>query len=66
MLETLDKQQRNSEFSKFLEEAALNALCHGLPLPALLITPVQRIPRYKLLFGELLKLTVKVRQVLLN
>jgi hypothetical protein len=55
MLEALEKQLKRAQFARFVADA--RPLCQGLDLQALLITPVQRIPRYKLLFEELLKQT---------
>jgi hypothetical protein len=44
-------------FNTFVQESARDPICKGLSLQALLITPVQRIPRYKLLLQELLQCT---------
>ena len=44
-------------FVRFCEDARLDARCHGLDLGSLLIMPVQRVPRYKLLLDECLKRT---------
>jgi hypothetical protein len=48
---------RNSNFVKFIEQAAQDARCNGLTIADLLIEPVQRIPRYKMLLEQLLKHT---------
>jgi len=44
-------------FKSFCEKTSKDSKC--LPLPALLITPVQRIPRYRLLIQEYIKHTDK-------
>mmetsp|Transcript_13998 Transcript_13998/g.19427 ORF Transcript_13998/g.19427 Transcript_13998/m.19427 type:complete len:741 (+) Transcript_13998:1100-3322(+) len=51
----LDTKAPNSSFKSFCWDVAKTEGC--LPLPALLITPVQRIPRYRLLVQEYLKNT---------
>ena len=43
------KQRNNARFELFMSER------HGEPLDSLMIKPVQRIPRYKMLLEELLK-----------
>jgi hypothetical protein len=45
------------QFARFLDEAKSHARSKMLPLHAHLITPIQRIPRYVMLFTELLKAT---------
>eukprot|EP00300_Choanocystis_sp_HF-7_P015784 c19171_g1_i1.p2 GENE.c19171_g1_i1~~c19171_g1_i1.p2 ORF type:complete len:440 (-),score=93.22 c19171_g1_i1:1487-2806(-) len=57
MNETLKKCMQKDEFRKFLASAESDSRGGGLDLASLLITPVQRIPRYKLLFEQLLKFT---------
>lgn len=52
-----DLLTNNSRFSQFVEEAKLNPVCNGQDIESLLILPVQRIPRYRLLLEELLKCT---------
>eukprot|EP00808_Paulinella_micropora_P016681 g2296.t1 len=47
-----------SKFTSFCEKAAGDPRAKGLSLQALLITPIQRLPRYKLLLEELLKQTL--------
>eukprot|EP00808_Paulinella_micropora_P024903 g1533.t1 len=47
----------NVKFQKFHEKASADPQCKGLGLIALLITPIQRVPRYKLLLDELIKNT---------
>jgi len=53
----LDSKAGTTPFKTFCYDVAKNEMC--LPLPALLITPVQRIPRYRLLVQEYLKNTDK-------
>ena len=45
------------DFVQFCEAARLDARCRGLDLGSLLIMPVQRVPRYALLLGEIAKRT---------
>ncbi|TPX43839.1 hypothetical protein SeMB42_g04565 [Synchytrium endobioticum] len=52
-----DQISRNQKFANFLKEDSIRQACKGLSIPAYLITPVQRIPRYKLLLQDLLKYT---------
>lgn len=52
-----DWLRSNSEFSKFVSLQEARPECCGLRLSSQLITPVQRIPRYKLLLKDLLKHT---------
>mmetsp|Transcript_6090 Transcript_6090/g.18561 ORF Transcript_6090/g.18561 Transcript_6090/m.18561 type:complete len:1275 (-) Transcript_6090:92-3916(-) len=52
--EILDTVSKKKSLQPWLHK--VKALC-GVPLPALLITPVQRIPRYRLLLCDLLKST---------
>eukprot|EP00300_Choanocystis_sp_HF-7_P021888 c20992_g1_i1.p1 GENE.c20992_g1_i1~~c20992_g1_i1.p1 ORF type:complete len:452 (-),score=114.05 c20992_g1_i1:47-1402(-) len=59
MMAALKRSIEKEEFRKFLEFAASDSRGGGLDLPSLLITPVQRIPRYKLLFEQLLKFTLQ-------
>ncbi|XP_005099517.1 putative protein tag-52 [Aplysia californica] len=57
-LNTLQEwQQKSTEFAEFVSRQESRPEVMGLKLPALLITPVQRIPRYKLLLEELLNST---------
>mmetsp|Transcript_11571 Transcript_11571/g.17276 ORF Transcript_11571/g.17276 Transcript_11571/m.17276 type:complete len:664 (+) Transcript_11571:56-2047(+) len=56
LVKLLDK--KGSAFAKFCNKVTKQQKC--LPLPALLITPVQRIPRYRLLVREYIKLTADV------
>lgn len=51
----LDSKAPNTPFKTFCYDVCKTEMC--LPLPALLITPVQRIPRYRLLVAEYLKHT---------
>lgn len=43
--------------SGFIRACELQTQCEGLDLNSHLIMPVQRIPRYKMLLAELIKLT---------
>ncbi|GFN87770.1 hypothetical protein PoB_001427600 [Plakobranchus ocellatus] len=52
-------QTKSQEFADFISKQEDLPPVMGLKLPALLITPVQRIPRYKLLLEELLYNTPK-------
>mmetsp|Transcript_19150 Transcript_19150/g.28631 ORF Transcript_19150/g.28631 Transcript_19150/m.28631 type:complete len:749 (-) Transcript_19150:241-2487(-) len=54
-LRKLDSKAPDSSFKTFCYDVAKSSMC--LPLPALLITPVQRIPRYRLLVAEYIKHT---------
>jgi hypothetical protein len=45
----------NRKFMQLVDDAAKDPRCVGLGIESLLIAPVQRIPRYRLLFTELLK-----------
>ncbi|XP_059166523.1 rho guanine nucleotide exchange factor 39-like [Physella acuta] len=57
-LNTLHEWQiKSQEFSSFIARQEDRPEVKGLKLNALLITPVQRIPRYKMLLEELLKNT---------
>lgn len=47
-LQKLEKKRK--EVKDFMDERATHPRCAGLRLPSLLVTPVQRIPRYMLLF----------------
>ena len=47
----------NKEFETLIENARKMPECKGLDLEAYLVTPVQRIPRYRLLLQELLQRT---------
>ncbi|XP_033112808.1 rho guanine nucleotide exchange factor 39-like [Anneissia japonica] len=49
--------RRSKEFAEFKLLQESKTTCHSLKLHALLITPIQRIPRYKLLLEELLEKT---------
>eukprot|EP00300_Choanocystis_sp_HF-7_P036612 c52479_g1_i1.p1 GENE.c52479_g1_i1~~c52479_g1_i1.p1 ORF type:complete len:532 (+),score=67.67 c52479_g1_i1:59-1654(+) len=57
MLATLRRQMRKPKFFKFVESVKGDPRCMGLDLNSLLITPVQRLPRYKLLLENLIKAT---------
>eukprot|EP00842_Homolaphlyctis_polyrhiza_P005966 jgi/Hompol1/6370/HPOL_001186-RA len=48
---------KHPAFAAFLKEQAMRRECKGLIFQTLLIEPVQRIPRYKLLLDDLLKCT---------
>eukprot|EP01095_Lingulamoeba_sp_RSL-Kostka_P014924 TRINITY_DN668_c0_g1_i1.p1 TRINITY_DN668_c0_g1~~TRINITY_DN668_c0_g1_i1.p1 ORF type:complete len:356 (-),score=114.96 TRINITY_DN668_c0_g1_i1:298-1365(-) len=53
----INSQNKKSSFNEFLAEKMNSEECNHLPLNAYLIMPVQRIPRYVLLFQDLLKHT---------
>eukprot|EP00954_Amorphochlora_amoebiformis_P026298 1378439-Amorphochlora_amoeboformis.AAC.1 len=53
----LNKQQKYQLFHEFCKDAVTHPMSKGLNIASLLITPIQRIPRYKLLLTELLKNT---------
>ncbi len=55
LMAMLESKAPSSPFKAFCESTCARARC--LPLPALLITPVQRIPRYRLLVAEYVKHT---------
>ncbi|KRZ63142.1 putative protein tag-52, partial [Trichinella nativa] len=48
--------EKNKHFRQFCEMQECLPVLKGLKLAALLITPIQRIPRYKLLLEQILKL----------
>ncbi|XP_078346443.1 rho guanine nucleotide exchange factor 39-like [Oculina patagonica] len=52
-------EKKSVEFATFKKAQEARAECKGLNLAALLITPVQRVPRYKLLLESLLNKTPK-------
>lgn len=52
-------EKKSVEFATFKKTQEMRAECKGLNLAALLITPVQRVPRYKLLLESLLNKTPK-------
>ncbi|XP_037073296.1 guanine exchange factor for Rac 30-like [Pollicipes pollicipes] len=47
----------SSQFAEFLKSRQQHPNCHGLDLAALLLSPVQRVPRYLLLLQQLLRRT---------
>jgi len=47
------EQNRNKKFADFLAKKELDPVCRGLGLPAYLITPIQRLCKYPLLFSKL-------------
>jgi hypothetical protein len=51
------EQSGNKAFAQFLKHQSSHALCKGLDLGAYLIMPVQRLCKYPLLFGRLVKVT---------
>jgi len=53
----IEQQKQNQAFASFITECFNSPDCKGLTFGAYLITPIQRIPRYKLLFQDLLKNT---------
>jgi hypothetical protein len=48
----------NKKFNEIVELARVNPLCCGLSMESLLVLPVQRIPRYKMLLDEMKKQTI--------
>lgn len=52
-------EKKSEEFVNFKKAQEMHEECKGLNLGALLITPVQRVPRYKLLLESLLNKTPK-------
>ncbi|XP_062512581.1 FYVE, RhoGEF and PH domain-containing protein 6-like [Corticium candelabrum] len=54
---SMEWTQRSSKFDGFKRAQECRPECSGLSLLSLLIMPVQRVPRYKLLLEELLKYT---------
>jgi hypothetical protein len=50
-------EKKNSAFGQLLSETLKSQNSKGLSLQAYLLTPVQRIPRYKLLLDDLLRNT---------
>ncbi|KYQ93844.1 pleckstrin (PH) domain-containing protein [Tieghemostelium lacteum] len=52
----LRKKDASTEFHILIEKMAIEC-GSSIPLASLLITPVSRVPRYKLLFDELMKFT---------
>eukprot|EP01080_Neovahlkampfia_damariscottae_P009289 gene9289-1377_t len=55
LLEELCESKKG--LGSFLEKQSAAPECEGLPIQGFLIKPVQRIPRYKLLLRDLLKVT---------
>mmetsp|Transcript_8252 Transcript_8252/g.20273 ORF Transcript_8252/g.20273 Transcript_8252/m.20273 type:complete len:1855 (+) Transcript_8252:338-5902(+) len=53
----LNKASKYLQFQTFCKTASAHPMSKGLNLASLLITPIQRIPRYKLLLNELYKNT---------
>lgn len=51
------EQTSNKKFAKYLADQQSHEICRGLDLGAYLIMPVQRLCKYPLLFGRLLKET---------
>lgn len=49
--------KRDADFASFISSQELRPECCSLSLQTLLITPIQRIPRYKLLLEDLLRHT---------
>ncbi|XP_053384716.1 rho guanine nucleotide exchange factor 39-like [Mercenaria mercenaria] len=56
-ISTLQDSLKNEKFAEFIREQEDRPEVMGLKIGALLITPVQRIPRYKLLLEDLLENT---------
>eukprot|EP01084_Bolivina_argentea_P097937 176041_1 len=51
------RKKNSSQFSKYCNQQASMAYFNALSLEQLLILPIQRMPRYKLLLGEIIKYT---------
>jgi hypothetical protein len=49
--------KRSKGFARFKQAQAQRPECHGVGLEALLLAPIQRLPRYKLLLEKLLDVT---------
>jgi hypothetical protein len=47
----------NKRFEDFLQKALLDPRCKGAGIESFLVTPVQRIPRYRMLLEQILKYT---------
>ncbi|KAL0485888.1 guanine nucleotide exchange factor [Acrasis kona] len=57
-LDTIERtKSRSSKFKNFMKEAQKDPRSSSHPLNSLMITPAQRLPRYKLLLEDLLKHT---------
>jgi hypothetical protein len=54
-------QAKNKAFQAFLMEKKMDSNLNGQELPAFLIMPIQRLPRYVMLLEDLLRNTPKVR-----
>lgn len=52
----------NRRFADYLVEAKADPRCQGFSMESLLIEPVQRIPRYRLLLEDLLKSTLETHE----
>jgi len=50
------EREKDQKFITLIQKVKQETTC-GLDLPSLLIMPIQRIPRYRLLFEELIKNT---------
>ena len=50
---------QNRKFAQLLETALTDPRCNGSGIESFLVTPVQRIPRYRMLLQEILKYTPK-------
>lgn len=53
----MELERKHQPFCAFLRETLRKPECKGLTFQAYILTPVQRIPRYKLLLSDLLKHT---------
>jgi len=53
-------QEHSGEFANFIQQQTAHPAYGCLSLPSLLITPVQRLPKYELLMKELLKHTAEI------
>ncbi|KAJ3433768.1 faciogenital dysplasia protein [Anaeramoeba flamelloides] len=58
----LKKCRKKKKFRHFIQEAESNERCHRLRIDDFLVSPLQRVPRYKLLLERLVKKTTKNTQ----
>lgn len=57
---------KNRKFLNFLEKAEKDSRCRGMGIESFLVTPVQRIPRYRMLLEQILKCTPKQHEDYMN
>ncbi|KAJ3440313.1 faciogenital dysplasia protein [Anaeramoeba flamelloides] len=55
----LKKCRKKKKFRQFIQETESNERCHRLRIDDFLVSPLQRVPRYKLLLERLVKKTTK-------